>query len=99
MKAFVRDGRCFFCARSDPGIFVPFLWDLGGEPYGREQNQGDHCRDWRRYHEIADCPERGQYGDQEYAEPAEGCGEASEAGSGEYGADRAEAQVAGTGGF
>ena len=40
LKAFVRDGRCFFCARSDPGIFVPFLWDFGGEPYGREQNQG-----------------------------------------------------------
>ena len=40
LKAFVRDGRCFFCARSDPGIFMPFLWDLGGEPYGREQNQG-----------------------------------------------------------
>ena len=34
---------------------MPFLWDLGGEPYGREQNQGDHCRDWRRYHEVADC--------------------------------------------
>ena len=32
-----------------------FLWDLGDEPYGREQNQGDHCRDWRRYHKIADC--------------------------------------------
>ena len=44
-----------FLCRSDPGIFVPFLWDLGGEPYGREQNQGDHCRDWRRYHKIADC--------------------------------------------
>nr|DAR47259.1 MAG TPA: hypothetical protein [Caudoviricetes sp.] len=24
-KAFVRNGRCFFCARSDPGIFVPFF--------------------------------------------------------------------------
>lgn len=36
-----------------------FICFLGGEPYGREQNQGDHCRDWRRYHEIADCPERG----------------------------------------
>lgn len=37
-KAFVRNGRCFLDARSDQGIFVPFLWDLGGEPYGREQN-------------------------------------------------------------
>ena len=35
------------------------FWDLGDEPYGREQNQGNHCRDWRRYHEITDCPERG----------------------------------------
>ena len=42
MKAFVRMAGAFF---------VSFLWDLGGEPYGREQNQGDHCRDWRRYHE------------------------------------------------
>lgn len=25
-----------------------------GKPHGREQNPGDHCRDWRRYHEIAD---------------------------------------------
>ena len=37
-ESICQDGRCFFCARSDPGIFVPFLWDLGGEPYGREQN-------------------------------------------------------------
>ena len=50
MKAFVRMADAFF---------VPLLWDLGGEPYGREQKLGDHCRDWRRYHEIADCPERG----------------------------------------
>lgn len=38
MKVFVREGRCFFCARSDPGIFVPFFMRFGGEPYGREQN-------------------------------------------------------------
>ena len=29
MKAFVRMAGAFF---------VPLLWDLGGEPYGREQN-------------------------------------------------------------
>ena len=29
MKAFVRMAGAFF---------VPFLWNLGGEPYGREQN-------------------------------------------------------------
>ena len=36
MKAFVREGRCFFCARSDPGIFALFFMRFGGEPYGRE---------------------------------------------------------------
>jgi hypothetical protein len=30
LKAFVREGRCFLGARSDPGIFMLFLWDLGG---------------------------------------------------------------------
>nr|DAL78680.1 MAG TPA: hypothetical protein [Caudoviricetes sp.] len=30
MKAFVREGRCFFCARSDPGIFVPFFMRFWG---------------------------------------------------------------------
>lgn len=30
MKAFVREGRCFFCARSDPGIFVPFFMRFRG---------------------------------------------------------------------
>ena len=29
MKAFVRMAGA---------LFVPLLWDLGGEPYGREQN-------------------------------------------------------------
>ena len=30
LKAFVRDGRCFFGARSDPGIFVPFFMGFRG---------------------------------------------------------------------
>ena len=30
LKAFVRDGRCFFCAQRDPGIFVPFFMRFRG---------------------------------------------------------------------
>ena len=29
-KLFVRNGRCLFCARSDPGIFVPFFMGFRG---------------------------------------------------------------------
>lgn len=35
------------------GIFITVPCCMG-KPHGREQNPGDHCRDWRRYHEIAD---------------------------------------------
>lgn len=30
-KAFVRNGRCFFCARSAPGIFEPFFMRFMGK--------------------------------------------------------------------
>lgn len=29
-ESICQDGRCFFCARSDPGIFVPFFMRFWG---------------------------------------------------------------------
>nr|DAT02526.1 MAG TPA: hypothetical protein [Caudoviricetes sp.] len=29
-ESICQEGRCFFCARSDPGIFVPFFMGFRG---------------------------------------------------------------------
>jgi len=38
MKAFVRMAGAFFVPGVIRVFLCLFLWDLGGEPYGREQN-------------------------------------------------------------
>ena len=57
------------------------------------QNPGNHGRDRRRYHKTVVRAVRGQQGDQEYPDTAEGRGEAAEAGPVQYGTGDPEAKA------